>query len=66
MGPALQTICPIYVSSIATSILRHVGASRLSSTYLSTFTRDMTGGLCMVVREANPSKEGNIKEIKQY
>ena len=35
------------VCSIATSMLRHVGASRLSSIYLSTFTRVMTAHLLL-------------------
>jgi hypothetical protein len=35
------------VCSIATSMLRHVGASRQSSIYLSTFTRIMIGHLLL-------------------
>ena len=55
-----------FVYSTATSMLRHVGASRQSSIYLSTFTRVMTGAP-MSLREADKEdSEGNIDEIKQY
>ena len=54
------------VCSTATSMLRHVGASRQSSIYLSTFTRVMTGA-SVAMREADKEdSEGNIDEIKQY